>query len=348
MKEYNFYGWENASVSPVNDNFYGIRDPRELYDALKELWCEETCAPRLRSEWTKDNPTLGQCSITAFLAQDIFGGEVYGIKRPDGNFHCYNVVGDCVFDLTSEQFRDEKLSYEGNPIQKREDHFAKEEKRLRYELLRSLLFKRQDEIEDKALSWEETKCEHVIRDKWIDLRRSSYRFPDGSSFEPFYSYSRRDYVVIVASDVDGNYICVRQYRQGIGRVTTEFCAGGIERKDGIEYHTAKGDPDKEKELSENALSAAKRELFEETGYESDDWEELLSIPSNATIADNQAYIFSAKNCRRVSSQHLDSTEFLKVKVLTEQDINSRINGGDFLQAVHVMAWLIRKKEDNGD
>lgn len=31
--------------------------------------------------------TLGQCSITAFLAQDIFGGEVYGILRPGGNYY---------------------------------------------------------------------------------------------------------------------------------------------------------------------------------------------------------------------------------------------------------------------
>ena len=45
--------------------------------------------------------------------------------------------------------------------------------------------------------------------------RSAYRFPDGSVFEPYYSYSRRDYVVIVASDEDGNYLCVRQFRQGI-------------------------------------------------------------------------------------------------------------------------------------
>ena len=86
--------------------------------------------------------TLGQCSITAFLAQDIFGGKVYGILRPDGNYHCYNVVGDCVFDLTSEQFGDEKLDYENNPEQFREVHFAKTEKRERYEYLKEQLGRR--------------------------------------------------------------------------------------------------------------------------------------------------------------------------------------------------------------
>lgn len=142
MKEYYFYGWEHADVPAVNQIYQGIKNPRELYDVLSEIWCADTCAPRMRQNWSKENKTLGQCSITAFLAQDIFGGKVYGVPREGGNFHCYNVVGDCVFDLTSEQFGDEVLSYENNPEQFREVHFAKEEKRLRYEHLKNMLLKK--------------------------------------------------------------------------------------------------------------------------------------------------------------------------------------------------------------
>ena len=136
---YHFYGWETADVMPVDQAFIGVGNPRQLYDLLSGIWCAETCAPRMRHEWTCENKTLGQCSITAFLAQDIYGGKVLGILRPGGNYHCYNVVGDCVFDLTSEQFGDEKLDYTDNPEQFREVHFAKEEKRLRYEYLRNRL-----------------------------------------------------------------------------------------------------------------------------------------------------------------------------------------------------------------
>ena len=136
-KRYRFYGWEGASIKAPNG-----MTPRDLYDLLSEIWCEYTCAPRLREGWSKENPTLGQCSITAFLTQEIFGGKVYGVLRSGGNYHCYNVVDDCVFDLTSEQFGDEKLNYEDNPEQLREVHFAKEEKRLRYEYLKNELEKR--------------------------------------------------------------------------------------------------------------------------------------------------------------------------------------------------------------
>lgn len=140
--KYRFWGWENANAKSISDEYPGIETPIELYDALSEIWCADTCAPRMRDRWTADNMTLGQCSITAFLAQDIFGGEVYGILREGGNYHCYNVIGDCKFDLTSEQFGDEILNYEENPKQLREVHFTKEEKRLRYEYLRSELKRR--------------------------------------------------------------------------------------------------------------------------------------------------------------------------------------------------------------
>ncbi len=139
---YKFYGWEHADVRPADRYYQSIENPRALYDMLSGIWCAETCAPRLRSRWTPDNRTLGQCSITAFLAQDIFGGNVYGILRPDGNYHCYNAVGSCIFDLTSEQFGDEKLAYANNPEQSRDTHFARAEKRARYEYLKAELEKR--------------------------------------------------------------------------------------------------------------------------------------------------------------------------------------------------------------
>ena len=191
----------------------------------------------------------------------------------------------------------------------------------------------------KDLAWEEIKTEHIVKDEWIDFRKTAYRFPDGSVFEPFYSYSRRNYVVIVASDTEGNYICVRQFRQGIKEVTTEFPAGGLERKDGKEYGSAETG-----NAVEDPLSAAKRELLEETGYESEEWTHLLTVPSNATIADNYVYIYMAKNCRRVSGQNLDETEVLNVELHSEDEIEDLITKGGFQQCVHITAWLLSRRK----
>ena len=136
---YQFYGFETADAKPISNLYPALRSPRDLYDALYRLWSADTCAPRMRPDWTPENRTLGQCSITAFLAQDIFGGKVYGIPLPEGGFHCYNVVGGCRFDLTSEQFGEnaKALVYDDAHEQSRAEHFAQEEKRLRYETLKS-------------------------------------------------------------------------------------------------------------------------------------------------------------------------------------------------------------------
>ena len=199
------------------------------------------------------------------------------------------------------------------------------------------------------LTWEEVSTEHIIRDEWIDFRRSAYRLPDGNVFEPFYSYSRRDYVIIVASDCDGNYLCVRQFRQGVREVTT----GGLERPDRRECNTGAGGIFREAAISgtvtsengtyEDAFAAAKRELLEETGYLSSEWTHLLTIPSDATISDNFAHVYMAKNCRMAARQHLDETEFLNVELHTPQEIEEMIRTGRFQQAVHVMAWLLARQ-----
>lgn len=224
----------------------------------------------------------------------------------------------------------------------------------------------EDKLKEKdPLAWEEIRTDHIIQDEWIDFRKTSYRFPDGSIYEPFYSYSRRDYVVVVASDPEGRYLCVRQFRQGIRQVTTEFPAGCIEQKDSRDSAEDKRGRDKEKGSSgkgtgdshpfgaswsvseEDALEAAKREFREETGYESDEWDHLLTVPSNATLADNYAFLFTAKNCRRVSGQTLDDMEFLDVKKYSAQEMEELIAKGEFQQAVHITAWLLAQRKGSG-
>ncbi len=137
--KYNFYNADGANVAPINNEYKGINNPRDLYDALSNIWCEYTCAPSLRNVWSEENKTAGQCSITAFLVQDIFGGEVYGIALEDGARHCFNKVGDCIFDLTSEQFGGKELDYSKCELQSRKDHFARQEKYERYLYLKDKL-----------------------------------------------------------------------------------------------------------------------------------------------------------------------------------------------------------------
>ena len=118
-------------------------------------------------------------------------------------------------------------------------------------------------MNDKDLEWELVETKHLIQDEWIDFRENSYKLPDGTVHGSYYNFTRRNYVVIIAQDTNGDYLCVKQYRHGIRQVTTEFPAGAIENQDYSEMFT-------EKYIKEVALPAAIRELREETGYVSDE------------------------------------------------------------------------------
>ena len=124
MEEYRFWGAAEAEKVAVNTGYPGIVRPADMYDILQRCWCAETCAPRMRKDWSEEDRTLGQCSVTSFLAQDLFGGEVIGIPLDDGSFHCFNVVDGHAFDLTSEQFKGIALEYAARHLGIRTDEIV--------------------------------------------------------------------------------------------------------------------------------------------------------------------------------------------------------------------------------
>ena len=181
------------------------------------------------------------------------------------------------------------------------------------------------------LDWKCIKEEDLVKDEWMHFKKKDYLFPDGKVYGPFYTYSIRSYVTVVAQDEQGNFLCVRQFRQGIGRQTIEFPAGGIESKEMNQ---------------EIALQAAKRELLEETGYQSEDWTYLYNVPSHATLADNEVYIFFARNCHKEKEQALDQTEFLSYSLLSSKEVEALIQEEKFEQALHILAWFLWKQKES--
>lgn len=135
MKRY-YISDENHRFAPLDGNTNVPDDGDGLFDLFLKLWTEDTCAPRLREEWSSENPTAGQCSITAFVIQDIFGGDVYGVPLEGGGYHSFNYIDGVYLDLACEQFHGKKLDFTLNYPQSREEHFASEEKYRRYLLLK--------------------------------------------------------------------------------------------------------------------------------------------------------------------------------------------------------------------
>jgi ADP-ribose pyrophosphatase len=82
-----------------------------------------------------------------------------------------------------------------------------------------------------------------------------------------------------------------------------------------------GFPGGQCEKGENdVLSSAKRELLEETGLASDDWELLfISDPLNNQKIDWSNYFYVARNCKKVADQHLDIGEKIATSFITFEE-----------------------------
>lgn len=66
------------------------------------------------------------------------------------------------------------------------------------------------------------------------------------------------------------------------------------------------------EENEDPLVTAKRELLEETGMESHDWELFQTIHSEGKVQWD-TYVFIARNCIKIQEQKLDAGERIEVK-----------------------------------
>lgn len=106
----------------------------QLKQFLMCKWSYETCSPGLKGEWCEDNPSLGQCAITALIVNDFFGGKIMRCMTSSGS-HYYNLVNDCVVDLTVEQFLGEIPEYEYGEERTREYLLSNEDTKNRYFIL---------------------------------------------------------------------------------------------------------------------------------------------------------------------------------------------------------------------
>ena len=105
----------------------------ELEKVLQKSWSKETSY--CPNEWNQSNPSLGQCAITALIANDYFGGEIVWAEAvlPDGQkiSHFFNYINGKEVDLTRSQFPGGTVIPTG--IEKKKDFASTREYLLSYE-----------------------------------------------------------------------------------------------------------------------------------------------------------------------------------------------------------------------
>ena len=127
-----------------------------------------------------------------------------------------------------------------------------------------------------------------------------------------------DWVNMVAIDLDGEVVMVRQFRFGAGYATLETPGGMV-------------DP------GEDSLTAAKRELLEETGYGGGEWRYLGAVEPNPAIHDHLCHHWLATDVERVAQPRPGRGEMLAVERMSEAQVAQAVRGGVIRHALALSA-----------
>lgn len=173
-----------------------------------------------------------------------------------------------------------------------------------------------DNPADEAMKWRTLDSEYLIRRPWLTARRDRVELPDGTVHSEYYVLEYPSWINVIAITEDGKYVMVKQYRHGLGVVATELCAGVVEH-------------------GEDPMEGARRELLEETGFGGGEWELSMVISANPGSQNNYAYCYTARGVVKLSEQHLDETEDIRVVLLEREQVMEMLRADELKQALMV-------------
>lgn len=164
------------------------------------------------------------------------------------------------------------------------------------------------------------ETEQVVDGKYIRMHTDRVRLPDGST-------SHREYIlhpgaVVIAAFIDAQTLVFEhQYRYALGRHFIELPAGKIDS-------------------GEAPLATARRELLEETGYVSEQWQHLVTMHPTIGYANEHIELFVAHDVRYVGHKR-DEGEFLEVFTMTINEAVARVGRGEITdtKTAYALLWL---------
>lgn len=175
--------------------------------------------------------------------------------------------------------------------------------------------------------WETLSSEVIGDHRIFKLRRQRSRSLLSGREGAFVVLETPDWVNVIPVTADGRVVMIRQYRHGTNDITLEIPGGMCDPGD------------------TKPADAGRRELREETGYDSDPLVELGVCAPNPATQDNRIYTYLAPNARPAGDQQLDGNEEIDVELVALHDVPALIASGAITHALVIAAFYFLDHRD---
>ena len=163
----------------------------------------------------------------------------------------------------------------------------------------------------------------VAKGAIIDYYQDTMQIPNGN-IAKWDLIDHKGAAAVVAVREDGKLLMVRQYRNALERETLEIPAGKLDHG-----------PD------EDPAECAKRELSEETGYDAEHWQKLISIATTPGFSDEIIHLYKAWGLQKFA-QHTDEDEFIGVQAFSPAELRRMVADGELYDAKTLCALYAAK------
>lgn len=184
-------------------------------------------------------------------------------------------------------------------------------------------------MNDRALEEKVFFSEEVFHGCLINVEHWQVHLPDGRQAMREV-VKHRGAAAVVPLDEAGNVTLVRQHRVAVGRFTWEIPAGKLDSAD------------------EDMLTAARRELEEETGLHAENYRLLTILDTTPGFCNEQIGIYLATGLSQ-HAMHTDDDEFLHVASFPLHEAIRKVMEGEIHDSKTIvglmMAWQLHHAEN---